>query len=72
MTWTTIAIWVLLLFITLVMLGKEIFQMMHAKRSYLENWENWMQMAIIVNVALVSFHANPMPALDTHVELVAR
>ena len=38
---------------TLVMLGKEAFQLMHAQREYFFNWENWVQMGIILNVGLI-------------------
>ena len=54
---------ILLMLTTLVMLGKEAFQLMHAQREYFLNWENWVQMGIILNVGLISFHCDPLPYL---------
>ena len=54
---------ILLMLTTLIMLGKEAFQLMHAQREYFFNWENWVQMGIILNVVLISFHDDPLPYL---------
>ena len=54
---------ILLMLTTLIMLGKEAFQLMHAQREYFFNWENWVQMGIILNVVLISFHCDPLPFL---------
>jgi len=63
LTWTTVTVWALLLFCTCVLLAKELFQLMHSQRLYFTNWENWVQLCIIVNVALVSFHTDPTEAV---------
>lgn len=53
LTWVTIVIWVLLLLCTMILLAKELFQLMHSQKQYFFNWENWVQMGIIVNVVLI-------------------
>lgn len=62
--WATLCVWALLLASTGVLLAKETFQVMHSQRAYFANWENWVQLGIIVNVVLVSFHRDPSPALE--------
>ena len=72
LTWLTLSIWGLLLLSTVVLLCKELFQLMHSQRQYFSNWENWVQLCIIVNVVLVSFHRDPLAALGRHVHLIER
>ncbi len=31
----------------------QIFQLMHSQKQYFQNWENWVQLCIIVNVILI-------------------
>lgn len=42
------------LFLNLVLLLKEMFQMAHGFHGYLRYWENWLQVMIIVGVFLCS------------------
>lgn len=72
LSWVTLVVWVLLLVSTMILLGKEIFQLMHSQKQYFYNWENWVQLGIIINVILISFHTNPLPSLYDHVALVGR
>eukprot|EP00095_Tigriopus_kingsejongensis_P007825 maker-scaffold204_size260821-snap-gene-1.42 protein:Tk07825 transcript:maker-scaffold204_size260821-snap-gene-1.42-mRNA-1 annotation:"transient receptor potential channel pyrexia" len=72
LSWATLVIWVCLLISTMILLGKEIFQLMHSQKQYFYNWENWVQLGIIVNVILISFHRNPLPSLHDHAPLVGR
>ena len=69
-TWSTISVWVLLLGSTSILLAKEIFQVMHSRKAYFFNWENWVQLTIIVDVILISFHRNPLPALENYSPLI--
>ena len=69
-TWSTITIWILLLGSTLILLAKEIFQVMHSRKAYFFNWENWVQLTIILDVILISFHRDPMPSLEQYSPLV--
>ena len=39
-------------------------------QAYFCNWENWVQVGIIINVLLISFHVNPMPSLEAQIKLV--
>ena len=34
-------------------LSFQIFQLMHSQKQYFQNWENWVQLCIIVNVILI-------------------
>ena len=72
LTWGTLVVWVLLLLSTMILLGKEIFQLAHSRKQYFQNWENWVQLGIIVNVVLISFHRNPLPSLENYTLLIAR
>ena len=45
---------------------------MHSQRAYFTNWENWVQLGIIVNVLLISFHTNPMNGLGSYARLIER
>ena len=69
-TWSTITVWILLLGSTSILLAKEIFQVIHSRKAYLSNWENWLQLTIIVDVILISFHRDPMPALEEYSVLI--
>ena len=69
-TWSTITIWILLLGSTLILLAKEIFQVMHSRKAYFFNWENWVQLTIILDVILISFHRDPLPSLEQYSPLV--
>ncbi len=71
-TWGTLTLWSLLLFSTIILLGKEIFQMMHSQKQYFLNWENWVQLSIIANVVLISFHNDPLPSIQGYVHVVER
>lgn len=42
----------LILFLNVMLMGKEIFQGMHSFNLYAKNWENWLQWSIIVGVFL--------------------
>ena len=55
-----------------VLSAKEVFQLMHSQNLYFLNWENWVQLGIIINVVMVSFHTNPFSSLHSWVELVSR
>ena len=46
--------------------------MIHSKRLYFLNWENWVQWAIIINVVMISFHKNPLLSLNTFTVLITR
>ena len=52
-TLATIILWGLLLGSTAGLLAKETFQVMHSQRAYFSNWENWVQLGIIVDVILI-------------------
>ena len=63
-TWVTIMVWISLLSSTAVLMGKECFQLMHSQKQYFYNWENWVQLGIILNVILITFHVDPFPSLE--------
>lgn len=42
----------LLVSFNFMMLGKEIFQMLHDFVGYIKRWENWLQLLIIMSVFL--------------------
>ena len=68
--WSTLCVWVFLLMSTFALGAKETFQLMHSQKAYFLNWENWVQVGILVNVLLISFHINPMPSLTQPMHLV--
>ena len=39
-------------------------------QAYFLNWENWLQVGIIINVLLISFHTNPMESLTEPIHLI--
>ena len=39
-------------------------------QAYFLNWENWVQVGIIINVLLISFHTNPMESLTEPIHLI--
>merc|ERR1719266_1236456 len=63
-------VWVFLLMSTFVLGAKEAFQLMHSQKAYFLNWENWVQVGIIINVLLISFHTNPMESLTEPIHLI--
>ena len=54
-TLATIILWGLLLGSTAGLLAKETFQVMHSQQAYFSNWENWVQLGIIVDVILIRY-----------------
>ena len=68
--WSTLCVWVFLLMSTFILGAKETFQLMHSQKAYFLNWENWVQLGIIVNVLLISFHVDPTPSLLTHQKII--
>jgi ankyrin repeat protein len=50
----------ILLFLNVMLVGKEIFQGMHGFYLYVKNWENWLQWSIIIGVFLCAVSMNLM------------
>lgn len=40
----------ILIVLNLVLMGKELFQIAHSWRTYIKQWENWLQWAIIISI----------------------
>ncbi len=72
LTWGTIAVWGVLLFSTVILVWKELFHLIHSQKLYFFNWENWIQLCIIINVMLISFHRNPLPSMERSIHLIDR
>ena len=46
------------------------YYVQYFQQAYFWNWENWVQLGIIIDVLLISFHVDPMPSLESQIELI--